>query len=270
MATVWLTYAWADNSDQDADFVAQELIRAGLQVKIDRWNLSAGKRLWEQIEHFICNAAECDGWVLYATPNSLGSEACREEFAYALDRALRARGGTFPVIGLFPATVDPALIPAAIRTRLYVSLTDPNWKERIKAAAESRAPNIPLSELAPYLLRVHSNPQGAPQPYSIEVRPRAGTWSPFLAGVPLSERAGVNPSIMFGASGRVPFAGALFATGSGPSDDQNWWLMFAQNEATPTQSYFIHCKQLPSKLLFGVNGGQPQYVVPLNKESTKQ
>lgn len=265
MATIWLTYAWADNSDQDVDFVAQELVRAGLQVKMDRWNLSAGKRLWDQIEHFICDAGECDAWLLYATPNSLGSEPCREEFAYALDRALRERGSVFPVLALFPATIDPDLIPAGIRTRLYVSLTDPDWKERINAAAEGRAPNISVSALQPYLLRVHRNPPGAPHPYSIEVRPRGGTWSPFLAGLPLSEHGRVDPSIMFGATGRVPFSGALFTTGSEPSEDGNWWLMFAGNEATPTQSYYIHCNQLPSKLLFGVNGSQPQYIVSLAK-----
>ena len=53
MNSVWITYAWDDNKDGDVDFTAQELIRAGLDVKLDRWNLSAGKRLWEQIEAFI-------------------------------------------------------------------------------------------------------------------------------------------------------------------------------------------------------------------------
>ena len=135
MATTWLTYAWEDNKEGDVDFVAQELEQAGVSVKLDRWNLKAGKRLWEQIEHFIQDPQESDAWVLYATANSLGSEACKEEFAYALDRALRSRGQDFPVVGLFPGTVDEDLIPAGIRTRLYVSLTDPDWKERIKAAA---------------------------------------------------------------------------------------------------------------------------------------
>jgi hypothetical protein len=50
-------------------------------------------------------------------------------------------------------------------------------------------------------------------------------------------------------------------SGSGTSDDGAWYFHFAQNEATPTQSYFILCNELPSKLVFGVMNGQPQYVV---------
>src|SRR3712207_6961483 len=40
----------------------------------------------------------------------------------SLDRALHTRDENFPVIGLFPSPVDKSLIPAGIRTRLYVSL----------------------------------------------------------------------------------------------------------------------------------------------------
>ena len=49
MAKVWITYAWADNKDRDIDFLAQELSASGLTVKLDRWNIGAGKRLWEQM-----------------------------------------------------------------------------------------------------------------------------------------------------------------------------------------------------------------------------
>ncbi len=91
--SIWITYAWNDNVDGDVDFTAQELIRKGLDVKLDRWNLTAGKRLWGQIESFIQDPSKSDGWLLYATQASLGSQACKEEFAYALDRALHTRGG---------------------------------------------------------------------------------------------------------------------------------------------------------------------------------
>ena len=139
MATIWTTYAWADNQHGDVDFVAQELGKAGLQVKLDRWNLGAGKRLWDQIATFIGSKDQSDAWLLIATNNSLASEPCKEEFAYALHRALGSRGEAFPVIGLFLGPTDSALIPPAVATRLYVSITDPDWKERIVAAAEGRA-----------------------------------------------------------------------------------------------------------------------------------
>jgi hypothetical protein len=119
MTTIWMTYSWTDNQSGDVDFIAQELKDTGLNVKLDRWNIKAGMRLWDQIEEFIQEPTQCDAWLLVATQASLGSEPCREEYAYALDRALNSRGTAFPVIALFPATVDDSLIPAGIRTRLY-------------------------------------------------------------------------------------------------------------------------------------------------------
>jgi hypothetical protein len=183
VTTVWITYAWADNQYADVDYIAQELGRVGLTVKLDRWNIEAGKRLWQQIENFISNPEESDAWILFATQNSLGSEACKEEYSYALDRGLHQRGSTYPIIGLFPSVVDNSLIPAGLRTRLYVSITDPDWKERIKASAESRSPRITTSIVQPYTINIHRDNSR----FAIEVRPRAGTWSPFFAAIPNAE-----------------------------------------------------------------------------------
>jgi hypothetical protein len=219
MATVWITYSWDDNKEADVDFIAQELERIGLNVKLDRWNIGAGRRLWEQIEKFITSPNESDAWILYATQNSLGSEACKEEYSIALDRALRNRGGTFPIIGLFPSTIDYELIPAGLRTRLYVSITDPDWKERIKAAAEGRSPSIVSPMVQPYTINIHNVPGRIKPQFVIEVRPRAGTWSPFVAAIPISEIEKVKPRILQGPKGRIPQAGMLVGGGSGTSDD---------------------------------------------------
>jgi hypothetical protein len=115
MAKVWITYAWEDNKYRDVDFLAQELSGSGIEVKLDRWNITAGKRLWEQIEYFIQNENQCDAWIFYVTENSLGSEACKEEYSYALDRALNNRGKQFPIIGLFQGHVNRSIIPAGIK-----------------------------------------------------------------------------------------------------------------------------------------------------------
>jgi len=257
MATVWMTYAWADNQSGDVDFIAQELETADLRVKLDRWSIKAGVRLWDQIAEFIQSPAQCDAWLLIATQASLGSEPCREEYAYALDRALNSRGTTFPVVALFPATVQQNLIPAGIRTRLYVSLRDPDWKERIVAAAEHRDLNVQRPRIEPYHFVVHR--QAAPSTgFVIEVRPRAGSWSPFVAAIPVAEKDRVRPNIMHGPPGRVPFGGSLSLYREGANGD--WAFCFAQNEATPTMSYYIFCSELPSKLLFGVDGGV-QYLI---------
>lgn len=262
--SIWITYAWSDNVDGDVDFAAQELIRQGLDVKLDRWNLSAGKRLWGQIESYIQDPSKSDGWLLYATQTSLGSEACREEFAYALDRALHTRGSTFPVIALFPAPVDTDLIPAGIKTRLFVSLADPDWKERVVAAVEERQPGISTHDIEAYALTIHKL---ANERYAIEVRPRAGTWAPFMAGIPMNEKDHISPYLHHGASKRPPtgvVATVLFSSRQGVSRDGKWWLLLAANEASPTQSYYILCEQLPSLLLFGVDGDSPQYRVQVD------
>lgn len=250
VAKIWITYAWKDNDLGDIDYLVQELRRSGLEVKLDRWHLGAGKRLWSQIEHFITTHTESDAWLFFATQSSLLSEACREELAYALDRALSSRGETFPVIGLFPASVDRDLIPAAIRTRLYVDLSDPDWKERIVAAAEKRSPLIRETELNPYSVTIHA----APQPFKVlfEVRPRAGVWHPFAAGVPNGEKERVGFTFRSGARGFIPaIAGIHISGGNVISDDGAWYLELGHEAASPTQSYFLFCKEIPSALAFG-------------------
>lgn len=253
---VWLSYAWTDNKQQDVDFLAQELEQTGLQIKLDRWNISAGSRLWEQIENFISSPLESDAWILVATQNSLASEPCREEFAYALDRALTSRGTHFPIIALFLDQVDAALIPAGIRTRLHVSATDPDWKERINAAVEGRQHVSNRHPVTPFYLKVHQKASR----FAIEVRPRAGVWAPFIAAVPLTEKDALKPSIMIGPRDVPTDSGMLMNCGEGPSQDNSMWLMTAGNQSTPTQSYYIWSNSLPSEIIFGVNGrGSEQY-----------
>lgn len=259
MVTVWISYAWADNQDGDVDFIAQELRSVGLATKLDRWAIGAGRRLWEQIETFIKDPAESDAWVLVATANSLQSEPCREEFAYALQRALSSRGGQFPVIGVFPGPVDSELIPGGISTRLFVSMTDPDWKERVRAAAEGRAPKIAPRAVDPFVVKIHQSKKH--KSYAIEVRPRGGVWQPFFAAVPMSEKSEVDPNIMVGPPNQPTDGGMLTMCGEATSDDKQWWIAFAGTQANPTTSYYIWCRELPTRIVFGVHNGQPQYDV---------
>ncbi|MES2589532.1 MAG: toll/interleukin-1 receptor domain-containing protein [Bacteroidota bacterium] len=262
MSNIWITYAWSDNEQGDVDFVAQELESAGVTIKLDRWNISAGNRLWPQIENFICSEEESDVWILIATTNSLSSEPCKEEFAYALDRALNSRGNNFPVIGLFLGSVDESLIPASIRTRLYVSITDPDWKERIIAAADGRNHNVVRQEIQPFYVKIHEGQNGNRQ-FAIEVRPRAGVWAPFIAGIPTEEKETVKPHIMIGPRDVPTNSGMLVNCGESESPDGKLWIMSAGNQSTPTESYYVWCEKLPSTLVFGVNGKAPQYTINL-------
>lgn len=143
-----------------------------------------------------------------------------------------------------------------------MSVTDPDWKERIVAAAEGRDHQVVRKSIDPFHLQVHENQPGNKR-FAIEVRPRAGVWAPFLAAIPLSEKESVNPSIMIGPRSVPTSSGMLVNTGSEENTQHDLYIMVAGNQATPTQSYFVWCDQLPSNLIFGVNNGAPQYTVAL-------
>ena len=190
---------------------------------------------------------------------SAASHAARSSRTPSTEQ-LWTRGGEYPIIGLFPATVDTALVPASVRVRLCVSATDPDWKKRIKAAAEGRPP-VSIDRV---LIRSNSDRTSflvrRRRRTCSRVRPRAGSWAPFFAAIPIGERDAVKPHIMHGPANRVPTGGMIIMTVT-LSDDGRWWIMFAGNEATPTLSYYVFVEQLPSELAFGVHNGQPQYVV---------
>jgi hypothetical protein len=251
---VWLTYAWLDNERGDIDFLCQELERVDVKVNIDKWVLGAGKRLWEQIEEFITNPAECDAWALYATQTSISRQGCKEELAYALDRALDTRGGHFPLIGISPSLMDVGYFPGAIRTRLCVSLEDVHWVERVKAAAEGRSPNVPRPRIATYAIK----PYQTESRFVLEIRPRVGTWTRFFVGVPLSEREDV--ALMHGPSGSLPSSSIIHMLPPKLSEDGQWWLLRATNLASPTMSYFLYCRTFPSRIFFGSQNGQKHTV----------
>jgi TIR domain-containing protein len=103
VSTLWLSYSWKDNVDRDVDFLAQQIESRGLKVKLDRFVLVAGQRLWPQIERHISDPHECDAWAIFLTHNSLSSQAVKEEIAYAVDRALKARGRHFHLSESIPA-----------------------------------------------------------------------------------------------------------------------------------------------------------------------
>lgn len=250
MLKLWLTYAHADNLDHDVDFVAQELGKLGIAVHLDRWVIGAGRRLWEQIEEGIKSS---DAWLIYATSNSLNSEACKEELAYATDKALSSRGGTYPVIALFPGGFDSSILPSILKVRLCISTADTAWRERVLSAMQGRPPEIQRPHLDPFLIKVHHT-HHARFPFSIETRPRAGVWSPFIAAVPIGEGGwnGDKRSLVFGATANpAPDAGsALFDVFNGTEGEWSF-IRVGNPQPSPTLSAYIHCQVLPSRLLFG-------------------
>ncbi len=190
---------------------------------------------------------------MYATQNSLASEACREELAYALDRSLSKRGVTFPIIALLPSHAEGELLPAAIRTRLYIDLSDPDWKDRIVAAITNRELARGAAQLAPYIVKVHPAPAG--YQVLLEVRPRAGVWHRFGACVIAAEKDRVGLVVRDGPRGVVPPPdGGYIGGGAGLSDDGVWYVEKGYLASTPTHSFSLFCKGLPSTIGFGQLG----------------
>jgi hypothetical protein len=192
---------------------------------------SGKKRLWEQIADFISNPTRTDAWLIYATRNSLGSERCKEELYYAVDRALAARGDPFPVVALFPSAAEIDLLPPALKIRLNVSLEDPHWIERVVATAEGRQPCVDRPEIGPYSISFHRSSSR----HFVEIRPRAGVVSRFFIAVPAGEKDAIEPSIIPGPSGLIPSASCIEGPREFRSETEGgtWWVMTARNQATP-------------------------------------
>ncbi|UCM49361.1 toll/interleukin-1 receptor domain-containing protein [Aeromonas caviae] len=254
MKKVWITYSWLDNDSKDVEFIAQQIEGKGFEVRMDRWDISAGRRLWEQIDTFISRPEESDAWIFYATQNSLGSEPCKEEFAYALQRSLSSRSESFPLIGLFPSAVEKDLIPAGVSTRLYVSLEDQNWLERLSASIDGHKPNIHRESLEPFFYKLHETGNGQFN-YVFEVRPRAGNWAQPFVAIPSDEvertRWMMPVTARVAGSGRVPMFNDFSNLHSKPSGDKKWFCCIMDEDATPSKSIYLYLKELPSSIVFG-------------------
>lgn len=260
MTRLWLTYAWKDNEDQDVDHVINELRRVGLEVMFDRAHIIPGQRLWPQIDKGISDPAT-DAWAILATENSLSSEPCLEELAYALDRALRTRGTDFPLIGIFPAPIDRVLIPSAIATRLYVNLRQPNWALLVANGAQKQKPSPAADAVTPFVAKFHN--MGGQS--VLEIRPRSGRWYPCVISVPKDGPLKIK-AVMPGPSGRPTLAG-MVSTQSGESSDGRWSFVAAEHAIDALNSLYIAFEgPLRGKIVFGQFGkGEECYIVKLEE-----
>lgn len=184
---IFITYAWADNDDDDFSYIEQKLKSADIKSIYDRVAIIPGLRLWEQIAQQI-NSDQLSGWAYLITEKSLASNSCREELYYALDRALKTKDGMFPIIGLLHGvTIDQ--VPPALRTRLCISLADPTWVEQIKAGLLRKpteaSPTAPLSD---YVFKTHPSIPDIPSIAAIEARPRFGEILHWRFAVPQSAK----------------------------------------------------------------------------------
>ena len=174
---VWVTYAWADNEDEDVDFYLGRL-QARLDVFFDRRTLAAGATTWEELGKAISDPEKCDAWIGIVSSSALASARWREESFYALDRALYRE--KFPLIFLVLGE-KPRDLPERARIRLYVSITENDWVDKVVAGVEGEAAAFKFKEVPPFKLRAYSSPEGETM---LEFQLREGTWPQWYVAVP--------------------------------------------------------------------------------------
>jgi hypothetical protein len=193
---LWLTYAWKDNEEGNFDYLIQELIKSGIPTEYDKIAIVPGQRLWSQIAEKI-NSPEITAWAYLITPNSINSEACLEELYYALNRALEAKATDFPLIGLITNTISFNDVPPALKIRLCISLTSPNWQEEIKAGLSLKPIQNFDNKQGRFIYKISQEFNGTGITTIIEVRPRFEELHFWRIAVPATSninKFGVGPA----------------------------------------------------------------------------
>lgn len=227
MATIWLTYAWVDNENADVDYVIGALKEQGLDVRFDRVQLLAGRRLWEQIEAGMKDQS-VGAWAMFVTEHSLASQPCMEEIAYALDRALSQSDRPFPLIGIFPRPIPREDVPSALATRLFVNLTENDWAAKVADGVRGASTRSSPEETVDFGFRLHT----VGIETVLEVWPRSGRWLPFEA---FTNTKGAIRQIFVGPS-NSPILGGLVVGRQEINSDDNLWSGLRINQPVDRNS----------------------------------
>jgi hypothetical protein len=247
---LWITYAWVDNTDSDFDYLVQQLESAGISARYDRVALIPGRRLWDQIADQIAKP-DLSGWAYLLTPKSVLSEPCKEELAYALDRALRARGSDFPLIGLLHQ-IPISDVPAALRTRLCVSLNSPDWIEQVRAGLENRPPSRTIPDTAKFKLRPHNSYLGNPDLRAIEIASRFEDIPYWRIAYPAVGPHPVNFGVGPAGGGGIRSVHQSVVHGTVDIGGVPMQFRGAGDAITPsTAAYMVFQNQFPARLYFG-------------------
>jgi hypothetical protein len=266
MTNLWITYAWADDDEGDFSYLVQELEKSAVTARYDKIALVPGRHLWDQIATEI-TGGELDGWAYLITPASLESEACREELAYALDRALRSRGNAFPLIGLVHR-VRFEDVPPALRVRLAVSLANPNWREEVRAGLEGRSPESPKAPVLPYIVDIHDRYGGDSTLVTVEIRPRFEELMYWRVVVPRSAEV-VNWG--HGPAGGGPISGVSTMRvegGEGTIGSTSIkWFGAGDRISSGISTFVVFRHPLPERIWFGRAAqqcGEPREMIEIN------
>ncbi len=179
--TLWITYAGSDDPG-DPQHAAAELGVVGIKAFYDE---VPGTDLWGQLQGPL-SGAELHGWAYLLTPGILQDVARREAMAFALHQARSLLGPHFPLIALLQA-LPGHMVPPALRGSAEISLSDPKWKEQVRAAILGEPPPRASSTAARYYaMQVHREAGGKPSQTALEFIPRTPELRHWRIGIPTS------------------------------------------------------------------------------------
>lgn len=253
MAKLWMTYAWKDNEDEDVDHIIAEIRAKGIEVGYDRVQLLAGHLIWEQIAAAI-NSDEVTAWAIYISENSLRSRPCREELAYALDRALSSKGDDFSLVGLFNGDFDRDLMPAPLAVRLGINLLNNDWADQLVTAIKGEK-HAQRSAPRPFGFKFHYEASET----TLEIWPRTGAWSPFQLVVNIEDKDAIG-FVMRGARGAVPMSSAI--SGLQKFDTPEYYVTQFDSRIDAVTSCFVNLKRIPKIVMFGCPTGMYKWSAP--------
>jgi len=260
---IWITYSWLDNDNEDVDYLAQELTARGYNVYMDKIVIPAGRRHWEIIGNKIDK--DCDALIIYATQNSINSQPCKEEMFYGLEKALSKKQSEFPLISLLPSSTDKELLPMLGKSRIYISLEDPCYIQKLCDGIEGKVSNPIRENIEPFYYKWHSVEDAE----VLEIRPRAGVWGNPFVGVNFDEAERLNwfdtGWLRHGPKGSTSkinwVTNQIKKFIYEPGDGIKYSIISIANQATPTHSIYVQFSQLPnSQIVFGDWGTDNAYI----------
>lgn len=243
--TLFLTYARSDNQDNDVEFIRTSL-EPELNVVLDYVLLNPGQPMVPQLEDAILS---CDAWAMFVSTRSLASKNCREELLWAFNRAMQAKG-EFPLIGLVKGGTRPETLPSALQVRLWISLDDPDWKDRLVNAVLGRSPPPHGAPVKPYKIRWHELGRDA-HGVVMEVRPRLATWHELWVEIPRSTAQTESPYSAVGVPDEIPTTSEKLVRRDSATAD--CYKLYVKGRIDETQSLYVIIPFHPELVRFGTS-----------------
>lgn len=150
--TAFLSYA-----HEDKDFagrIATELRNAGIDVKIDIWEIKPGDSLIQKI--FAEGLSECDIFLILLSGASVRSKWVREELDYAMIKKIDG------VTRIIPLIKEKCEIPPPLRTLLWVDLSE-DFNDGIRRVVKSIYDVLerpPLGKIPEYITELKNSVGG--------------------------------------------------------------------------------------------------------------